>query len=242
MNVESASSAGERAQAFPETVAPGAVPLVSVQAPDPPPDLASAIVEMAPDGILIVGPDGLVSFANPAAADIFQYPHHAMPGLAIEVLVPDGLRSVHARHRPGYDAVARPAATGPGRCLMARRRDGTEVPVEVSVSPVRLEGSPATIAVVRRAAEQRASEVELRRHLLVEEDERIAHELNDRIVKRLFLAGMKIQSVLQLTDSPIAQQLNETVDQLDTAIREIRRTVFAGCLSKPGGPVTPDVN
>lgn len=205
--------------------------------PEPASDLATTIVELAPDGILIVDHDGVISFANPAAGAIFGYPSRALVGVAVEALVPECVRPVHVRHRDSYKAAPQPRPMGWGRDLMACRSDGSEVPVDISLSPVSLDGRAATIAVVRPMAYRRDSETELRRRLLIQEDERIASHLNDRVVKRLFLAGMKIQSVLQLTDHPVAQRLTETVDQLDTAIREIRYTVFAGVLPEAGeGP------
>lgn len=226
MGAEHASSAGDIAHlragshagaaSCPQEAAPGS-------------DLASTIVELAPDGILVVDPDGQISFANPAAAAMFGYPRQDMTGLSVDALVPTCLRLVHARHRRGYIGEPSPRPMGMGRDLMGRRADGSEVPLEVSLSPVSLAGRQATIAVVRVV--RRPSDSALRQQLLAEEDERIAAELHDRIIKRLFLAGMKIQSVLTLTDTPVYQQLNETVDQLDTIIREIRHTVFAGVLA-----------
>ncbi len=200
------------------------------EGPRPSSDLATTIVELAPDGILIVDSEGVVTFANPAASGIFGYTRDDLVGLPVEALVPEYLRSAHTSHRRGYRAAPQPRPMGRGRALAARRSDGRAVPVDISLSPVSLGGRSATIAVVRHGSHGPEREAELRRRVAVQEDERIAAELNDRIVKRLFLAGMKIQSVLNLTDQPVSERLSESVDQLDTVIREIRHTVFAGLL------------
>lgn len=234
MRLEHVSKAGGRGPVVPGFATSVADSPSGSDIPGPSSNLATTIVELAPDGILIVDPDGVISFANPAAGSIFGYSIPELLGLPVEALVPECLRAVHARHRDGYKAAPQPRPMGWGRDLMARRCDGTEVPVDISLSPVSLDGRAATIAVVREVAGRRDSETELRRRILVQEDERIATQLNDRVVKRLFLAGMKIQSVLQLTDHPVAQRLAESVDQLDTVIREIRHTVFAGALPDAG--------
>lgn len=231
MRVEHVSRAGGRGHDIPVSVASVADP--SSDTPEPASDLAHTIVELAPDGILIVDDEGVISFANPAAGSIFGYASPALIGVAVEALVPECVRRVHARHRDSYKAASQPRPMGWGGDLTGLRSDGSEVPVDISLSPVSLDGRAATIAVVRQVADRRDSEAEIRRRLLVQEDERIASQLNDRVVKRLFLAGMKIQSVLQLTDHPVAQRLTETVDQLDTVIREIRHTVFVGVLPEP---------
>lgn len=200
-------------------------------------DLSSLIVELAPDGILIVDVDGAISFANPAAAAIFGYHRQDLTGLTMDELVPGCLEGEHGGRWQSSGLEPGPRPIGARRDLLGRGADGSEVPVEISLSPVTLGGRAATIAIVRPVPAHRAVESELRKRLLLEEDERIAAELQDRVIKRLFLAGMKIQSILTLTETPVYQQLNETVDQLDKVIHDIRHTVFADVLA--GGDPEP---
>jgi signal transduction histidine kinase len=65
-----------------------------------------------------------------------------------------------------------------------------------------------------------------REALLTEDQERIAADLHNRVIEYLFEAGMGIQSVMRLADGPLRTRLEDTVDRLDLAIREIRNTVF----------------
>lgn len=208
--------------------------------PAPAGDLARSIVELAPDGILVVDGEGTVSYANPGAADIFGYDRPQLVGMAVDDLVPEGLRRVHRTHRSGYAETPKPRAMGPGLDTVARRADGSDVPVEISLSPVSLSGAPATIAVVRHIGEKRARESEARRRLVLEEEERIAVHLHDAIVRRLFLAAMGIQAVIPMAGDGVAQKLQGSVDELDTAIREIRHAVFSAALPDHSGPTGVD--
>ena len=236
MSVEHASKSGVGGDVLPGSVGPPTgTETGRVSQGDA--ELAATIVELAPDGILIVDPDGAISYANTAAAALFGYPRHHFTGIPMQVLVPDGAARIQAVQDPDLGVCGSPGLPGERvRDLTGRRADGSAVAVEMSLSPAHLGGRPATIVVLHQVDDDRVNERELFRRLIIEEDERIASDLNDRVVKRLFLAGMKIQSVLQLTDHPVTQRLSETVDQLDTVIREIRHTVFAGSL-----PATDDV-
>jgi PAS domain S-box-containing protein len=201
-------------------------------------DLATTIVEWAPDGILILESDCTISFANPAAAEIFGHRREDLIGAAVETLIPGYLPFRQGSRRGECCRTSRPVH--PDGDLAARRADGSDVPVELSLSPATFEGRAVTIAVVREVTSSRARELETRKLIVAQEEERIASQLQDRIIKRLFLAGLKIQSVVNLTERPVSQRLHETVDQLDTVIRDIRHTVFTGTLcDAPPGPSDP---
>lgn len=92
------------------------------------------LVASAPDGILIVAPDGRIQVANPQAERIFGYSSGTLAGVPVEDLVPDALRGAHTRHRADYlrDPTSRPM--GLGLDLAGRRKDGTEFPVEIGLS------------------------------------------------------------------------------------------------------------
>jgi signal transduction histidine kinase len=115
---------------------------------------------------------------------------------------------------------------GIGLDLWGLRRDGSEVPVQVSLSPVNTAAGLHTMVVVREVSEHRANEQAERAGLLLGESERIAAELHQTVIERLFRAGITIQSAIRLTDGAVAKRLYEAVDEIDTAIREIREAVF----------------
>ena len=102
-----------------------------------------------PDALLVVDAAGAVVLANPAAEKLLGYQMEELVGLGIEMLVPDAVRARHAAYRSSYakKPVARPM--GSDMSLVARRRDGSEVMVEIALSPLQSHGLPYTVAAVR---------------------------------------------------------------------------------------------
>lgn len=107
------------------------------------------LLEAAPDGILEVEHDGTIVLLNAAAERMFGYLREELLGQLVEVLIPDSLRQRHQEHRHHYaeHPVTRPMGTGLE--LFARCKDGTQLPVEISLSPIRAPQGPHVIAIVR---------------------------------------------------------------------------------------------
>ena len=115
-----------------------------------------------------------------------------------------------------------------------RRRDGTDVPVEIVLQAVRGdEGRPRRyVEIVRDIRERLVTEERLRQAeqelRVVEDRERIARDLHDIVIQKLFAAGMTIQGVLSRSTEPDqARRLASVVDDLDDTIREIRSAIFS---------------
>jgi PAS domain S-box-containing protein len=199
------------------------------------------VVEAAPDGIVMADRDGKVLLVNQRTEELFGYDRGELLGKSVDVLLPEGLRSAHAAHRSGYAANPRTRSMGAGIELLGRRRDGSEFPVEISLSPVSGSGATAVIATVRDVTDRLAVEAENRRirhQLLVTEDrERIARDLHDTVIQRLFAAGMTLQgAAARVDDTEVRARVERAVDELDTTIREIRSAIFALQAPPDGGP------
>ncbi len=106
-------------------------------------------LEVAPDAMLIVDKQGHIMVVNAHAEALFGYAQDELMGAPIEMLVPERYRAPHLRHRADYVAHPEVRPMGAGRELLGLRKDGTEVPVEISLSPVDLEGDTFTVAAVR---------------------------------------------------------------------------------------------
>jgi diguanylate cyclase (GGDEF)-like protein/PAS domain S-box-containing protein len=118
-----------------------------------------AIVDSAPDATLIVE-GGRIMLANRRTRELFGYDPDELVGAPVELLVPERFRDAHVAHREGYAAAARRREMGVGLELRGRRRDGSEFPVEVSLSP--LDGSAAVIAAVRDVTDRSRAREALR--------------------------------------------------------------------------------
>jgi PAS domain S-box-containing protein len=192
--------------------------------------VAASIVALAPNGIVLVDPEGSVVLANHQAEEMFGYQPGELLGEPIEVLVPPEVRHGHEAHREGYAADPRTRPMGSDLDLRAARRDGSTFPVEIALSPIEVEGRRHVVAIVRDITERTQAERQLqaaRAELSVLEDrERIARDLHDTVIQRLFAAGMSLQAVGAQSPADVQQRLGGVVDELDTTIREIRQAIF----------------
>ncbi|MFQ5690980.1 MAG: PAS domain S-box protein [Gemmatimonadota bacterium] len=190
-------------------------------------DAYRAVFEAAPDGVVIVDRSGTIRALNPQALVLFGYPaEDELLGQPVEVLVPKDSREAHQAHRDRYadHPVARPM--GIGMELVGRRRDGSEFPVEISLSPVKVGGEPLIIGAVRDVSER----VRLRNFraaaLRAAEDERrrIAQELHDDMAQRLSTLLLFLRLVREASDSSAREaQLEEMRGQLLEAAEGVRR-------------------
>src|ERR1700753_1981593 len=114
-----------------------------------PPEVARSALDAAPDAMVIIDSSGLICFGNRQLSGLFGYGHDELIGRPIEDLMPDRFRARHIGHRDHYVRNFRVRPMGAGLDLFARRRDGTEFPVEVSLSPIEDAGRTLVAAAIR---------------------------------------------------------------------------------------------
>src|ERR1019366_8173183 len=117
------------------------------------------VLDAAPDAIVVVGSDGLMEFANAQTEAVFGYPRAELVGKPLEKLIPDRFRPTHAAHVSRFRANPRTRSMGSGLDLFGRHRDGTDIPVEVSLSSIRsASGTTLICAAIRDVTERRRIE------------------------------------------------------------------------------------
>jgi two-component system sensor kinase FixL len=121
------------------------------------------VVEAAPNAMIMVNQEGQITLANQQAEKTFGYPREELLGRPIEMLVPERLRSGYRDFRHDYlcDPQARPM--GAGRELFGRRKDGSEVPVEIGLSPIHTSNGPLVLASIVDITERKLAELEAAR-------------------------------------------------------------------------------
>ena len=125
-------------------------------------ELARSVLDAAPDAMIIIDDGGVIRFANRQVSTLFGYSHDEIVGLAVEQLMPERFRGRHIAHRHEYAAALRPRAMGEGLALFGRRLDGSEFPVEISLSPIRAPEQLLVAAAIRDVSDRKRVERELR--------------------------------------------------------------------------------
>jgi len=126
------------------------------------------LFESAPDAMMVSDRDGRILELNAEAEKTFGYSREELIGQSIEILIPARLRDAHRRHRDTYRAqpIYRPMSRG--QAIVALRSDGSEFPVEISLSPVAIEGGMLFYAIIRDISE-RVAAVQLAERLKFEQ-------------------------------------------------------------------------
>ena len=173
-----------------------------------------AVFDAAPDGVIVVGAAGVIRAVNPKVEQLFGWPAGELEGQTIEVLIPDRVHDRHVSHRTGFMKRPHDRPMGAGLDLRARRRDGTEFPVEVSLSPwVRSEEDVRVVCTVRDISSirrlQNFSEGALRAS--EEERQRIARELHDDTAQRLATLILRVRMLAQQNDDAARMEFFEEV-------------------------------
>ncbi|MDR6840688.1 PAS domain S-box protein [Pseudoxanthomonas sacheonensis] len=120
------------------------------------------LLESMPDGILMVDREGRIVHSNSQAESLFGYQKGELRGQSIEQLLPGRFRGMHAGHRSNYFGQPRPRTMGMGLELYGLRKDGTEFPVEISLSPMQTEEGTLVVSAIRDISERKKAEQKFR--------------------------------------------------------------------------------
>src|SRR5688500_18465449 len=118
------------------------------------PGLARAVLESASEAIVIADRDGTIVMVNAQTESLFGYARDELIGRRLDVLVPERARGSHEAHRRTYAESPRIRPMGQGRDLAGRRKDGSEFPVEISLSFTETDRGAVYIAFVTDITER----------------------------------------------------------------------------------------
>ena len=142
-----------------------------------------AILESAAQGILAADARGTILLANPRVIEMFGYSENELLGHPIEMLLPPATRGVHQRHREAFAAAPHARPMGVGLDLCGRNKDGTEFPVEISLSYIRTEQGVVAIAFISDISQRKRLEDQVLQSQKMEAVGRlaggIAHDFNN---------------------------------------------------------------
>lgn len=187
--------------------------------------------EASADGLVLVDSEGVILATNSVFNQMFLYRPGALIGERIELLLPRESRRKHVGLREGFEEapVSRPMAAS--RHLEGVRSDGATFPINVSLGRIDTGSGACTFATVRDITDRIRVEIEAanarRRQSMAEERERIAHDLHDTVIQRLFALGLGLQGLPPQIDSPdVASRVSSAVDTIDDIIDDLRSTIY----------------
>uniref|UniRef100_Q023R2 Oxygen sensor histidine kinase NreB n=1 Tax=Solibacter usitatus (strain Ellin6076) TaxID=234267 RepID=Q023R2_SOLUE len=198
-----------------------------------------ALLETAAQSILAVDAKGVVVLANRMAEEMFGFGPSELPGMRLEQLLPERSREGHVFYRAEYTDNPRTRPMGFGLNLQGRRKDGTEFPIEVSLSSVQTSEGTLSVAFVSDITKRKQAEAALQRSeselralarslITAQEDERrrVARDLHDDVTQRLALLSIEIGKLATETSGSVEEirkRLRYFQSQARLASNEVRR-------------------
>jgi PAS domain S-box-containing protein len=193
-------------------------------------ELVRSVLDSAPDAMIIIDTTGAIRYANRQVTALFGHEGEAISGQPVEVLLPERFRHRHKAHRDGYVNNVRVRPMGMGLELFGRRADGSEFPVEISLSPISQDGERLVAAAIRDVTERKRVEAELMEARREAERANLAksrflatasHDLRQPLQTLGLLSGALRRTVQGANSLDILQQQDDAIDAMSRLLNAL---------------------
>ncbi|HVY92559.1 MAG TPA: PAS domain S-box protein, partial [Bryobacteraceae bacterium] len=207
--------------------------------------ILETLFETAAQGIVAVDTDGTIRLANRRAEQMFGYEAGGLVNQPHEILLPEEIRAKHAADRQAYLAAPERRLVGPRHDLLARRKDGSLFPAEISLSYVNSRYGVLGVSFITDITARNQQEEELRtlraRVIAAQEDasRELAQELHDDITQRLAFLSVEIGKAATLPDQPNVsirklKSFQKRIQELSEGVRQISHRLHPSVLDHLG--------
>jgi PAS domain S-box-containing protein len=187
------------------------------------------VVETAPDAIVLVNPQGQIVMTNPRAEQMFRYSQQELIGQPVEILVPDRFRRGHADNRSCYLRKPVIRLMGAGQELCVVRKDGSEFPVEISLSPIETVDGTLVSSTIRDITERKQLEAQARRSSILEERSRMARDIHDTMAQGFTGIVLNLEAAEEAS-ADLSEEVRNRITRARNVARqnleEVRRSVL----------------
>lgn len=160
------------------------------------------IFQSMSEGIIMVNEAGMIELANPVAEQLFGFEKDGLIGVTLESLLPERYRKGHVNFRRAFNADPHPRKMGFGRDLTALRKDGTEFPVEISLSYTQVKGKILVMAFISDISQRKKAEDDLKRS-----------------EEQLIVYAAELEKKVELR----TEALNNTISKLEEEVNERKK-------------------
>jgi PAS domain S-box-containing protein len=165
--------------------------------------LSMDLLEALPDAVVAVDRDGTIVQVNSQAQELFGYERKELIGKKVEMLVPESHRHQHHQHREGFSKAPKTRRMGANLDLYGRRRNGSEFPVEISLSPISTDKGALVLSAIRDMSDRKKIAEELRR---------VNEELHRRSAEQLGEYQSRLLSIIDSSeDAILSKDLNGVI-------------------------------
>lgn len=196
---------------------------------------ADVVLELAPDGIAVTDELGRILYANARFERIFGVDRDLLVGHTIEVLLPDRLQASHRDQRHDWEHAPTARHMGTGRTLLGRHADGTELPLEVALSPVATGRGLRTIMTVRRVDDPVGATAER----VVDLRAASGPSIDDEVLTHLYSASLALHGLAATATPDQAAGLDAAITEIHLAVRRLQQLALD--TAQPGREAAHDM-